>query len=360
MARESSQIECPHCRAKLDVSRDAENPFFQCARCGHFLELASKEKPLAMREPVVMPTPPPVAVDPVELPAPPRRRRSSAARVGCGCLLVSLALVWAGAFVTQQIENYSHQRENQHAIARMWRDVDVDVEFDSRGNPVKLVFGSRTDLAAAFAMLWSNTAVRSLDFSDTMLTDYDLRQLGSCGWIEHLDLQNTRISDDGVRSICRSLPNLKRLELRRTDISDTGLQHIRSLHWLEELGLSETAITDNGLSNLSRLRQLRTLYLGGTATTGGGLIHLRNLRNLETINLRDTLVSDAGLPNLRNLKKLRYLYLGGTDVSDKGLFHLASLEHLVGVNVFETRVTPAGAAHLQRKLVNGIVVINEP
>jgi hypothetical protein len=88
-------------------------------------------------------------------------------------------------------------------------------------------------------------------------------------------------SDFGDKDMARlvahlvNLPNLRTLDVRRTQITDDGLQHLAVLNTLEILGLSDTQITDDGLMCLSQLTDLKVLAIGGTLVTEQGVERLQ-------------------------------------------------------------------------------------
>jgi internalin A len=50
----------------------------------------------------------------------------------------------------------------------------------------------------------------------------------------------------------QGLPNLERLDLRRTDVADAGLPHLKELTNLTVIDLGGTQVTDTGVRELQR------------------------------------------------------------------------------------------------------------
>ncbi len=99
-----------------------------------------------------------------------------------------------------------------------------------------------------------------------------------------------------------------------TEIGDDTLETISTLPRLAFLDLQQTKITDAGLKHLTRLG-LDGLYLGQTAVTDAGIAHLRNMVGLRSLSLRKTQVTDAALDVLKSLKGLTYADLEGTRIT---------------------------------------------
>lgn len=108
----------------------------------------------------------------------------------------------------------------------------------------------------------------------------------------------TTITDADIAHLSR-LPNLRRIYLSYTAVTDSGLAHLARHKNLSTLFLDVTAVTDSGLAHLSGLANLKDLYLNGTVVTDAGLSHLGNLTNLEFLSLRDSAVTDKGIEELQ-------------------------------------------------------------
>jgi uncharacterized membrane protein len=79
--------------------------------------------------------------------------------------------------------------------------------------------------------------------------------------------------------------------------------------------LVSSGIDDAGLYYISRMVNLRTLYLQKTRLNGSGLIHLQKLPHLEVLNLSFTKVDDKAALDLLNFPALKTVYLHGTATS---------------------------------------------
>jgi len=147
--------------------------------------------------------------------------------------------------------------------------------------------------------------------------------------------------------------------LRLRVASDADLAHLKGLTGLRTLNLWNCEeITNDGTAYLSGLKELRTLYVGGTQITDAGLAPLKGLTKLWTLNLDETQITDAGLAHLKGLANLRTLNLDETQITDAGL-----AAHLKGVTKLRTldlwgceQITDEGVADLKKALPNTTIV----
>lgn len=115
------------------------------------------------------------------------------------------------------------------------------------------------------------------------------------------------------------LTNLRTLYLHRTEVTDRGMESLRSLIRLRKLYLGQTNIGDAGIAHLKNLAQIEYLSLGETQVTSTGLQHLNGLTSLRVLSLYKTPVTDTGLGQLRGLQNLELLTLQQTQVTDEGV-----------------------------------------
>jgi hypothetical protein len=146
------------------------------------------------------------------------------------------------------------------------------------------------------------------------------------------------------------LPDLSGINLNHTRISNDGLVHLKGLGKLQALSLWNTKVSAAGLVHLKDLTALQELDLEDTEVTDEGLEHLRGLTKLGSLNLSGTRVTDAGVKRLAGLAQLKSLGLGRTEITDAGLQHLTSLVNMKSLYLKETKVTDAGVRTLQRAL----------
>ncbi|MEX2232811.1 MAG: c-type cytochrome domain-containing protein [Cyclobacteriaceae bacterium] len=102
-----------------------------------------------------------------------------------------------------------------------------------------------------------------------------------------------------------------------TDEQTKSLQEInQQLVWLN---LSQTRISDQQLAEISKLTNLRVLYLNNTGITDSGLSQLEQLSNLRLLSLVGTGITDESIPTFLKLKTLTNLFLYQSSVTDSGI-----------------------------------------
>ena len=160
-------------------------------------------------------------------------------------------------------------------------------------------------------------SVRSLDLSKCdAVTDRPLYNLHNAPYLTHLNLDGcTQVSDELLTSILPSLQSLLSLNLNNCrSVSDITLSTLASHVRLQHLQLQQTSITDSGLLRLSQLTRLRTLSVGwnGNRVTNAGLTWLASCFSLRRLCICYTGVTDVSL--YRSLQRLRQLDVSGTKV----------------------------------------------
>ena len=158
-------------------------------------------------------------------------------------------------------------------------------------------------------------------------------------------MSGVTVGDEHLEAIGK-LESLKVLDLRETGITDDGLKSLNNLTNLERLNLVGTPVSDEGLAALVPLSGLKTLLLSSTSVTDEGLEHVAKLTNLERLNLIGTTITDEGLKHIARLEHLTSLSLGGRGITDKGLETLAGLKHLERLDLAGSRITNEGLKHV--------------
>jgi hypothetical protein len=105
--------------------------------------------------------------------------------------------------------------------------------------------------------------------------------------------------NDRILTNVEVLTELKSLNLSDTRITDSGLEKLRGLKTLRLLALSGTQVTNNGLDHIMGLTRLETLSLHDTEISDAGLEHLKGLTELEYLYLHNTHVTEEGIQGLR-------------------------------------------------------------
>lgn len=146
--------------------------------------------------------------------------------------------------------------------------------------------------------------------------------------------------------------------------SDADLVHLQHLYNLQAVYfIIQVPTSDEGLRHISRLENLRTLYLGETLVTDKGLVHLQALSRLAELHLRvrhgAEQFTDAGLATVAMLPRLEKLYLYGPGFTDAGLAHLKGVKTLRTLNAYDTRITAEALTKLRGDLP-GLSYVQSP
>lgn len=90
---------------------------------------------------------------------------------------------------------------------------------------------------------------------------------------------------------------------------------------ISRISLISSGVTDEGLYTLSRMAGLRKIVLAKTCVKGSGLPYLADIPNLEVLNLSDTFVDNLGAMELSKLKQVKEVYLLNSEV-DLGMVEI--------------------------------------
>ena len=103
--------------------------------------------------------------------------------------------------------------------------------------------------------------LRSASFGGTNLDDVGLRHVSSVSTLENLNLQDTKITDEGLAWLER-LPRLKHLRLKEnTQLTNACVPRLLRLSSLVDLGIHETSIDQHGLNELVSMKNLRNICI---------------------------------------------------------------------------------------------------
>ncbi|HUG67856.1 MAG TPA: hypothetical protein VMM76_08890 [Pirellulaceae bacterium] len=111
-------------------------------------------------------------------------------------------------------------------------------------------------------------SVQSLSLTHTDVTNKDIAQLAHLSELETLDLHMTKMQEGPIPGLDQL--RLKSLFLNRTRVDDKSIAALRSMTTLEHLDLTRTKVTDAGLKHLESLPNLRKLVLRRSLVTKSG------------------------------------------------------------------------------------------
>jgi hypothetical protein len=179
----------------------------------------------------------------------------------------------------------------------------------------------------------------SLDLStcEKFISDNVLTRL--CTWFPSLTSLNllglSRLTDTSMRAV-GTLTNLKSINFTDTSISDDGLEQLSGLYKLEKIFLSSSQTSLRPLSTLSNLRSIVTIY---HRITDNSLRHLSLLTKLETLSCRSAVqIKGYFLPSLSSLTNLTFLALG-PNIESQYLSLLAQFTKLISLDIHDVYLT---------------------
>jgi len=127
---------------------------------------------------------------------------------------------------------------------------------------------------------------------------------------KRLDNSNVEACDELLKKISK-LPGLEQLLLQDTQATDEGLRHIGKMTDLQELFIWDAkSVTDVGVTQLSGLKNLKSIHINHSNLTDASLALLSSLPRIEEMSLEQNHFSDDGLARLNGKERLKRLYIG--------------------------------------------------
>lgn len=161
------------------------------------------------------------------------------------------------------------------------------------------------------------------DFTDTWITDADLRRVATYRELTKLTLAHTKITDLGLEHL-RKLENVRELDCYYCEyVTEDGLAHLRGWKKLEKLNLRGSHVTSKVFEHLAQLTALRELDISNTQVYDEGFEQLTTLPNLEKLAIGGNLLTGSALSLLEHAPALTHLDVGGIQRVDSGLWGLA-------------------------------------
>ena len=137
------------------------------------------------------------------------------------------------------------------------------------------------------------------------------------------------------------------------EVTDEQINALRDINdQLVWLNLSHTRITDEQLEPLSRLSNLRVLYLNNTGVTDTGLARLSTLNELRLLSLVGTNATDASLLTFEKLTNLTDLFLFQTRLTEAGIAAYATAHEAVKIDTGNYMLKELPTDTIEYKRVN--------
>ncbi len=162
------------------------------------------------------------------------------------------------------------------------------------------------------------------------LTGTALTELKDLPILTNLKLLECRKIVDPELHVVKALRNLRHLSLTfHYEVADAGLTNVSDLRDLKSLSLRGKLIPDPGLADLGRLRTLTSVTISSFTVTNAGIGVLGNLPNLAAVTLRCNKVDIAGLHVFRELPHLTSLEFDECwEFSDAEIASISECKHL--------------------------------
>jgi hypothetical protein len=133
--------------------------------------------------------------------------------------------------------------------------------YDTTSEHFSLKWGESLNNFNELSYLNQFPNLTSATFTSTNLNDEGLAHVSNCRGIENLNLQDTEITNDGLKYL-QNLKLLKYLRLKEnSQLTDDCIPHLLELDYLHNLQIQETSITENGLKKLTALQYLEMLVI---------------------------------------------------------------------------------------------------
>ncbi len=188
-------------------------------------------------------------------------------------------------------------------------------------------------------------------FSSEKLTDEGLKSISEIKQLETLGVHwMDQITDEGIAHLIK-IPNLKKLDIGHAKLTDKGCEIFKQVKTLEYLHLPNFGLTNEGLAHICELENLTYLWASGSSNsplTDKTLENISKLKKLEELCIGGTRFTDNGLKNITILKNLTQFWLFcAPEVTNKGLVEIGKLTNLENLSLpDETKITTGGLKNL--------------
>ncbi len=189
-----------------------------------------------------------------------------------------------------------------------------------------------------------NVNATTMNSDGLEISDFSLRSLGRMKRLSYLSLENSPVTDRGLKFI-EHLP-IKNLVLRNTKVTDAGMARLLKFQSLVYLDISGTPVTDAGLEILAKKGSLTTLIADDTSLDDQAVELLSEFSSLNDLSLAGSAVTDAGVSAIARLAHLEVLNLSNTKIGDNGVKALTTLSHLKSLKLAGTKITGTGVEYL--------------
>ena len=166
----------------------------------------------------------------------------------------------------------------------------------------------------------TNHDVTTIHIDQKPATDADLEPLRDNRIITNLLLDESEVTDEGVRVIS-TMPNLVHLRIR-SKLTDACIDDLLNLPALQFLKLPFADFTDEGLERLAKHPRIQLLRLRSPQVTDQAMPAIAAMKNLAFLHFIEISITDDGLAAFYDADNLQSLYLDDCKTTEQGLSKL--------------------------------------
>lgn len=201
---------------------------------------------------------------------------------------------------------------------------------------------SRTGVTARGIEFLETTKLTQLRAENLHLKDVDLAVFTKLEHLEELSLADESLTGEGFRVFTAPLP-LKRLNLRSVRLSTAGAMRIGEMASLQSLTFQEVAFDEAKLKALCAESRVESLGINDSTLPEAALRHLTASLDLKSLNLDGTKVTGAGFKGMMPLRTVALISLNKSALDDAGLAHVArAFPNVTSLSLNETDITDTG------------------
>lgn len=206
----------------------------------------------------------------------------------------------------------------------------------------------------------SNLQKISIHYS-AAFNDDSMIPISQCEKLFFLEIVGCKnFTGSGIKRL-KSLKHLKILNVsENSNFQDIGAQHAFFLN-LEELNLQgNPRITDHAFAHIEEKVELTRLFVSGCkGLTDKCMEDISKLQNLRWLWLGNYKITDKGIEHLNNMNQLCDLRLDYCNITDKSIIHLQRLPALEYLSLIGCKKVSDKEINNLKRLRKGIVIPRE-
>lgn len=167
-----------------------------------------------------------------------------------------------------------------------------------------------------FQPLSQLVSLKELRASGCAIEDEGLQHLAGLKRIDHLVIDHTNVTDDGIDSIANL--EIETLDIAHCPITERSARAVAGLAMLRSLNVTGTDFGDRAIEIISQNQQLEDLWLSGTPISDAAVQYLNRFTRCRMLRISDTRITDEGAEAIGPLPDLELLDVSGTAISSLG------------------------------------------